>query len=155
MSFQNSPRHWNRGCVFYYIFRYNNNGADYAEISDYADLKTVNEWLDSGYASLEPVDQWLENIGMVKYTENFTKKGYIKTHQILDLTSSDLQELGIFAMGHKDEIIRAIEDTKEKVRYFRIYVLVFKGGGQDFWTREGLGIIGMILVKMGGFQLLE
>ena len=52
---------------------------------------------------------------MDQYTHNFLDKGFSTQRQILQLTEEDLEALGIFPVGHRKKIFKAIKSTKYQV----------------------------------------
>ena len=53
------------------------------------------------------VQQWLEGVGMGQYVRAFEENDI--THEALrELTSDDLKELGVAAMGHRKILLREI-----------------------------------------------
>ena len=61
-------------------------------------MKTLNEWLDS--------------IGLGHYMDKFSDKGLVAPRQILELTDSDLKDIGIVAVGHRYKIMKSINTAK-------------------------------------------
>jgi len=54
------------------------------------------------------VSDWLEQLGLAQYASNFTDND-IDTQLLVELTNTDLKELGISSLGHRKRILGAIE----------------------------------------------
>ncbi|MEI6493817.1 MAG: SAM domain-containing protein, partial [Verrucomicrobiota bacterium] len=54
------------------------------------------------------VEEWLASIGMAEYAAVFAQN-HITLDLLRDLTDADLKNCGITALGHRKEILRAIE----------------------------------------------
>lgn len=67
------------------------------------------------YTVLQTINKWLQAIGMDKYTSNFVDQGFATPRQILELTESDLEALGIGPIGHRKKIYKAIKNTQTQV----------------------------------------
>lgn len=67
------------------------------------------------YTVLQTINKWLDAIGMGRYTDNFLDQGFATPRQILQLTLSDLEGLGIGPIGHRKKIFKAIQNTRAQV----------------------------------------
>jgi len=76
-------------------------------------ITKTDENLD--YTVLQTINKWLQAIGMDKYTSNFVDQGFATPRQILELTESDLEALGIGPIGHRKKIYKAIKNTQTQV----------------------------------------
>jgi len=64
------------------------------------------------YASMKTLKEWLDSIGLGQYMEKFSDRGLVTPRQILELTDSDLKDIGIVAVGHRNKILKSINATK-------------------------------------------
>ena len=67
------------------------------------------------YTIMQTINKWLEAIQMGRYAKNFLEQGFATPRQILLLTTSDLERLGIGALEHRKRIMKAIENTRKQV----------------------------------------
>lgn len=61
---------------------------------------------------MKTLKEWLDSIGLGHYIDRFTDKGLVTPRQILELGETDLIEIGIPAIGHRNKILKSISKTK-------------------------------------------
>lgn len=64
---------------------------------------------------------------MLQYIRSFVDKN-INGQQLLDLQPDDLEDIGVYKIGHQEIILEAIELLKNFVSYSLIFVIYWK-----FW----------------------
>ena len=56
---------------------------------------------------METTRQWLEDLGLARYADVFEDNA-LELDLVRDLSDSDLEKLGVFLMGHRKKLLRAI-----------------------------------------------
>ena len=54
------------------------------------------------------IQDWLDDIKFSTYLPHFTEAGYEKLSELAGLLDSDLKEMGITLVGHRNKILRTI-----------------------------------------------
>jgi SAM domain (Sterile alpha motif) len=60
------------------------------------------------------VKDWLERLCLSRHYENFAANGYETVDQCYDITSADLDRIGISLPGHKKRILLHLERAKSQ-----------------------------------------
>ena len=50
---------------------------------------------------------------MEKYSNNFTKAGYVNLKQLMDFGDEDLDKVGVTIRGHRNKIKKTVKGLKE------------------------------------------
>ena len=66
--------------------------------------------------TLNNITDWLKAINMDQYLTQFLERGLTSVKQILNLTSAGLEDLGIKVTEHKEIVLKAIEEAKQKTQ---------------------------------------
>ncbi|XP_072322103.1 ephrin type-A receptor 4-like [Eucyclogobius newberryi] len=80
---------------------------------DYATRRSNPSLLEPG--SPEPcpsagtVDDWLRDIGMERYSDNFTAAGYTSPEGVVHMTQEDMARIGIAVATHQNKILSSVQ----------------------------------------------
>src|SRR5262245_14981895 len=58
---------------------------------------------------MQTVGQWLEQLGLTQYTQAFERNS-VDLELVRELTDSDLEKLGVLALGHRKKLLKAISE---------------------------------------------
>jgi class 3 adenylate cyclase len=61
---------------------------------------------------MQEISNWLRKLGLGQYAQRFVEND-INFAILLDLTDQDLKELGVHALGHRRQLLRAIAERKD------------------------------------------
>jgi class 3 adenylate cyclase len=63
---------------------------------------------------MQQIADWLEKLGLGQYAPRFAEND-INFAILSDLTDQDLKELGVFSLGHRRQLLRAIAELNNTV----------------------------------------
>ena len=69
--------------------------------------------MSADFTKLNTICEWLNSLHMGQYTANFKTAGYKDLPQVTCLKDSDLKEIGVSLIGHRNKIYKSIKSMRK------------------------------------------
>lgn len=77
------------------------------------DLVCYTSAVSADFTKLNTICEWLNSLHMGQYTANFKTAGYKDLPQVTCLKDSDLKEIGVSLIGHRNKIYKSIKSMRK------------------------------------------
>ena len=69
--------------------------------------------VSADFTKLNTIGEWLKSLHMEQYNANFKTAGYKDLTQVTCLKESDLKEIGVALIGHRNKIYKSIKSMRK------------------------------------------
>ena len=69
--------------------------------------------MSADFTKLNTISEWLKSLHMEQYNANFKTAGYKDLIQVTCLKESDLKEIGVGLIGHRNKIYKSIKSMRK------------------------------------------